>query len=125
MSEELEELDDALGEIGTDDGVGTDVIVQRTGSGTIVTATCRARVRSYRLRDEPFVRSSEQSQDELLVIMSPTGLARDGFPGGAGGPPYPRRGDILTVRGSQRRILDVDPITLGQTLVRIEMRVMG
>lgn len=126
MSEELDALDDALGEIGSNDGVGTDVVVQRPIDDTTnAEATCRARVRSYRLRDDPIAPSSDQGQDELLLIMSPTGLMRDGFPGDAGGPPYPQRGDFVVVRGLTRSVNDVDPIYLGNDLVRIEMRVLG
>ena len=96
MGYELDALDRALAR------VGTPVTVRRVVAGVPSDASCKASVRSFGLKDDPLRPSSEQAQDEILVIMSPTDLKAAGWPGAAGGPSFPQRGDFVVVRGLSR-----------------------
>lgn len=121
MGHEVDALDYALQRAGTNI-----ITLRRIVSGTAVDLQVRAHVRSYRLRDEAFVKGSEQAQDELMVIMSPTEINNSTWPGvNSTGPRYPQRGDFAVIRGRQRAIEVVDPIYIGSDIVRIEMRVLG
>jgi len=119
MGYELDALDRALAR------VGTPVVVRRVVAGVPTDANCRASVRSFGLKDDPLRPSSEQAQDEILVILSPTDLKAGGWPGAAGGPSFPQRGDFVVVRGLSRVVKVVDPIYVGSELVRIEIRAVG
>ena len=102
MGYELDALDRALAR------VGTAVVVRRVVAGVPSDANCKASVRSFGLKDDPLRPSSEQAQDEILVIMSPTDLKAAGWPGAAGGPSFPQRGDFVAV---------MDGVHAGQELV--------
>lgn len=117
MGAERDALDRALAR------VGTPITVRRVVAGVPKDATCLANVRSFRLKDDPLRPSSEQAQDEILVILSPTGLS--GWPGAGTGPSYPQRGDFVVIRGLSRVVEVADPIYIGDELVRIDIRAVG
>lgn len=129
MSEALiADLDAALLEY------GEDAVLRRVGGATGAPANldvnCRVHVRSYRLRDQELVAKTAISQEDLLIIMSPSEIAAAQWPGGgapagAEDPSIPRKGDKLRVRGRFRNIEVVDPIKAANVLVRIEMRLLG
>lgn len=123
MSTYVDDLDAALEE------AGETVTLRRVYQGVNYDVDVLAHVRSYRLRSQSLVAGSEQGQDELLVITSPTQIAQKGWPAyppdGSVEPNVPRRSDSSVIRGLQRSIETVDAIRIGGEIVRIEMRVLG
>lgn len=70
--------------------------------------------------------SGSVTQDALKVIVSPTPFNSSRYwPGDAGGPKFPRKGDLCVINDRPRDVLGVDLITIGETVVRIELTVEG
>lgn len=127
MNEDLiADLDDELREY------GDDVILRRRIAGAPHDVGCKAKITSYRLRDTEFVPNTAITQEDLIVIMSPSEIAAAGWPGSV---PFEvsdmpidsliRKGDKLVVRGIERNVEVVDPQRPGGTVVRFDMRVLG
>lgn len=106
---------------------GEDAIIRRVISSSNVDCPCRVHVRSYRQRDDQIVNGSEQAQEEFDVIMSPTEINNAGWPAGGTGinPSIPRKGDYIIIKNRQRAIEVVDPISVANEIVRIEIRTVG
>lgn len=71
------------------------------------------------------------AQTDSKVILSPTEIKRRCWPGGENpstsiaDPTLPRRNDKIIVDGRTRNIEFVNPISVFDTLVRIELRISG
>lgn len=127
-------LDNALGPLGSSQGVGEDVILRRPiGTGTsqqFIPIKCRAAITP--LRDEQI--SVGVTQTELNFVISPTQINNSQWPGGTTPalPPFnidqrvPRaQADDMIVRAKKRTITQVVDRWLGNELVRIEGRITG
>lgn len=132
---EIAELDRALA------ADGQDIELWRVqGSGVNpakVKVGCRAFVR--RRANKELVGAIVQNDD--WVIMSPSEIVRTGWPGPwtpamPGAPAeaaqnpdrdyrLPRKGDKAVINGIERSVEVVKPIYLDNTLIRIEMQVLG
>jgi hypothetical protein len=127
MNEDLiADLDDALMEY------GDDVILRRRIANVAHDLPCKAHVTAYRLRDTELVTNTAISQEDLVVIMSPSEIAAAGWPGSTPTTvdqltfdQLPRKGDKLVIRNKERNIEVVDPHRPGGTVVRFDMRVLG
>ena len=102
--------------------VGQDVVLRRMVSGSPVDVTCRASVRS------PSAQELEAgfTQTDSVVILSPTPITAASWPGDSslirgGG----ASGDKVKIDGRFRNVEKVNPIRVGGTLVRYELRVLG
>lgn len=119
MSGERAALDDALAAAGEDivlrrRTVVSDVVVD-------VDVTCRARIDTVKA-DEI---AGTISVSDLKIIMSPTPLMENGWPGGEE-PPVPRPTDFVVARGKLRQIKTVDPKYIGdEDLCRINLVAAG
>lgn len=90
---------------------------------------CRAKIDDY----APNELVGGVVQTDSKVIMSPSQITEAQWPGGTvpALPPFnidqriPRIGDKAIIGGKLRNIAFVNPITVGDELVRIEMRVSG
>ncbi len=112
---------------------GENVTLRRTvgvGNNTVnIDAPVRAFVRSYRLRDELI--AGDLRVDDLLVTISPTGIAKAQWPGGQTHPSageeddLPVKGDRIIAGGRVRRIDVVATFKVTGKIVRIEMRAVG
>lgn len=111
---------------------GTDITLRRvTGSAPSTVnhdITVRAAVRSY----SPEELVGDIKQTDSQVIMSPTQILAAGWPGTGevpsatvADPTLPRRLDRVVIAGRVRNIEVVDPIYVGNELVRLELRVLG
>jgi hypothetical protein len=103
---------------------GHDVTLRRLAAANAASgyhdATVRAHVRS--LREDELLAGI--TQDDQLLIMSPTQIAAAAWPNGTSD--IPRKGDKVIVSGTAvANVQFVKPIRLGGTLVRIEMRIRG
>lgn len=85
-----------------------------TTTALVATATVKAHVRGYK----PDELVGGISQNDSLVILSPTGL-KD-WPGGT-----PKKDDWITIDGRLRSILAVGVFKMADQVVRIEMQVKG
>jgi hypothetical protein len=116
MRPEIVDLDDALAEY------GADIVLRRvTGvapSTTNIDVTVRAAVRSF----QPQELVGGIMQTDSRVIISPTQITAAAWPGDG---TLPRANDKLVIAGRVRNVKVVDPIYLGDDLVRIEMAVAG
>jgi hypothetical protein len=97
-----------------------------------VTATVNGIVRTF---------SAQQliaglTQQNYLVVLSPTDLRKQGWPGGVaaradgtplviGDPAIPKISDKIAFRGQQRSITMIAPVYDGAECVRIELKVVG
>lgn len=102
---------------------GQDIVLRRAGAADI---TCRASVRTYRLREEDIVGGVAAS--ELLVFLSHTEILAAGWPGitTAGetvDPSIPRRNDKVIIDGRVRNVNAVTAISIGNQVVRVELSV--
>jgi hypothetical protein len=105
---------------------GEDIILRRTVSGVNTDVTCRAFVRAV---------SAEQlmagvSQDNSNVIISPTEIINNGWPGTSTLPDsqdarVPVTTDKLVIAGKSRAIKTAQPIYVAGELVRINIMVLG
>lgn len=124
---EIAALDEALARAGEDVVLRRIIGIAPNTSNSDVEV--RATVRSYRNRDEEI--AAGIFQDILLVIMSPTEIAKAQWPGGelasstVAQPDVPRKNDKLIIGGRVRNIENVDLINIGDELVRIDLRVLG
>lgn len=122
MNPLIDDLDAALKEFGQDA-----VLRRPVKNGAPIDVAIRATINSY--RENELV--SGIAQTDSKVIMSPTEIARAGWPGTEAAsltvadPTLPRRNDKLVVDGRVRNIEFVNPITIGGELVRIELRISG
>lgn len=91
--------------------VGSTVLLRKTNSAA-GQVSARARVRFYK----PDEIAGIIQQGDSKVVLSPTGLEAFGVP--------PQNGFVV-VAGSPRRIIAPNPITIDDTLVRIELQVRG
>ena len=119
-------LDNALAE------AGENVILRRlSGAGSNVVnvdVTCRAQVRNWRLKEEVLV--AEFRQAIMLVIISPTDIAKAQWPGGVVpgqtvDPSIPRRNDKLVIKGRLYNIEACEAIAMNGVNVRFEMQALG
>jgi hypothetical protein len=124
-------LDRALAE------VGEDVILRRVvGQAPNVInldVTCRAVVKTWRLKEENLVAGIAQAVK--IVSMSPTQIAQAQWPGGVpvvqGNPGMvldasaPRRGDEMWIGGRLYAIDAVDAMAVDGVTVRYELQVLG
>lgn len=134
MNSLIADLDDALGAVGTDAGVGEDVVLRRplgTGSAQqFIPVTVRARVSA--LTAEQI--SAGITQTDLNFVVSPSQINRANWPGGimaqasqfVQDPRIPLAAkDQMICRGKVRTITFVDAVYVGNELVRINGRMMG
>jgi hypothetical protein len=117
------------------EAIGEDIILRRTvgqaPNAVSYDVTCRASIRTYRLRTEEL--QSGISQGDWIVIFSPTEIMETGWPGGvkrssvasAVDPAIPTKLDQLVIHGVARTITQVDPIFVHNEWVRIECHVLG
>lgn len=102
---------------------GETVTVKRrigTGQTTFVTLTARARISGY--QGQEVTLGIELTDSKFILSPTPFGVSSS-WPGAAGGPAYPRRGDWIVSRGVDRHIEQALPIVVGGIVVRIEGRV--
>lgn len=90
--------------------VGTGPMATRQGGGVQIAAHVRT------LREDELI--SGMTQDDLMVIVSPTGLA--GWQFGV-----PVKGDKVVIDGRPRNIELAQPIKIAGTLVRLNLKVKG
>lgn len=121
MPGEREALDNAL-------QYGMTVTLRRTyKSGATVSVDVRAAIRTP--NEEELLAGI--TQDSKMAIISPTQIMAAQWPGGelpddfVAEPSLPRNRDVLIVRGRHHDIGRVNPIYVGDELVRIELEVMG
>lgn len=79
----------------------------------------RAHIRG--LKEEELI--AGMSQDDRILIMSPTEILAADWPGGVFS--LPRKGDKAVVSGTVSNAEFVKPIRLAGQVVRIEMRIRG
>jgi hypothetical protein len=105
---------------------GDDVILRRRGAA-LQDVACKAHVTAYRLRDTELVAKTAITQEDLIIIMSPSEIAAAGWPGGS--PTaldmLPRKGDKLVIRGMERNIEVCDPHRIAGEVVRFDIRALG
>ncbi len=110
--------------------VGQDIRLQRlTGTQSIpFEVTCRAVVRGY----APNELINGITQQDSFVILSPTEIDAKGWPGpqSSADPSnidrrVPRKGDRAFINGKARNVEAATGLYVDDTLVRIEMRVLG
>lgn len=120
----LAKLDAALGK------AGQDIRLQRlTGTQSIpFEVTCRAVVRGY----APEELINGITQQDSFVILSPTQIEAKGWPGpqisidpSSVDRRIPRKGDRVFINGKPRNVEAATGLYVDDTLVRIEMRVLG
>jgi hypothetical protein len=87
-----------------------------------VSVATTGRVTSF----QPAQLSASITMNDSKVILSPSTFdnART-WPGAAGGPRYPRKGDQAVIDGRPRQIENVWPVMIGETVVRLELQVKG
>lgn len=90
--------------------VGTGPAATKQGLGTLI----RAHVRTLNV-DEL---TGTLSQDDHLVILSPTSFA-------AWSPGQPKKGDKVMLEGQSCNVEVLRPIKINGTLVRLELKVKG
>lgn len=113
---------------------GEDIILRRIRGTSLATmswtdVTCRAFVRGYRAEE---LVSGFTLQDSH-VILSPTEINTANWPGDAASSPptiderIPRknRGDVAFIANKKRSVEAGVGIYIGDTLIRIELRVLG
>jgi hypothetical protein len=91
---------------------------------TFVEIDVRVRLTGYRA--EELVGAVKQT--DSMFVMSPTQIdaASATWPGAAGGGAMPKIGDFLkSAGGSDRKIEAVQPVRIGDVIVRYEGRVLG
>lgn len=96
---------------------GEDIVLIR-GSRQV---TCRARVTGY----DPAELVGDITQQDSRVILSPTEIAADGWPGANNGPATPQKNDRAKVQGFNKVVQAGTAIQVGGRTVRIELRVRG
>lgn len=107
-----------------------ETITIRRRIGTSLTAfvevTCRAKVAGY--ADEVLVQGVKQTASTFIISPTEINAAATAgtWPGAAGGGAWPRVGDFLKQSiGSDRKIEATRPILAGNTVVRVEAKVLG
>jgi hypothetical protein len=122
----IADLDSALAE------AGQDVILRRiVGSGTAlvnIDVKCRASVRTYRLKEEQI--DAGIATAVQLVTISPTQINEAQWPGGglpgqSVSPSIPRRNDKMIIDGRPRNVEAVEPMSVGNQIVRFNLEVVG
>lgn len=119
----IADLDQALAD------AGEDCILRRKEGSPLVdkTVTVRASVRG--LRASELVDTAMQAYSKVVISM--TQILGAGWPAGhvvtpgAVDPRIPRPSDVLIVKGKARQIMFVDPISVRNIIVRINLTVAG
>jgi hypothetical protein len=123
---EIAELDKSLA---TD---GEDIVLRRTvGSGAtqqFINVKCRAFVRGAKANE--LLTGSGMSQTQNIIVISPTQINRAQWPGGqpigqSEDPSIPKIGDKAIAKGRSGAVLFVDPIKIGDEIIRINMWAAG
>lgn len=117
-AEQIATLDEVLAEY------GEDVVLRRVTSGVNNDITCRASVRAV----SPEQLMAGVKQDNSNVIISPTEIIDNGWPGTASDVSdvrVPNTNDWLVIAGRPRKIEFVAPIYVAGELVRMDIRVTG
>lgn len=123
-AEDLAALDEALADVGQ-----TITLRRYTGTQKIpFNVECRAVVRGY----QPEELVGGITQQDAMVILSPTEIEAKGWPGpNSSATPtnedrrVPKKGDAAVINGKVRNVEAAAGIYVDNTLVRIEMRVLG
>jgi hypothetical protein len=122
-AEAIASLDSQLAEHGE-----TITLRRRIGTSTtaFVEVTCKAKVAGY--ASEVLVQDIKQTASTFIV--SPTEInaaaTAGAWPGAAGGDRWPKVGDFLRQSiGGDRKIEATRPILAGNTVVRVEAKVLG
>jgi hypothetical protein len=113
---------------------GEDIILRRTIGATNYDLTVRASVRSASLtrsRNNQLVDGT--TQDDKLLVMSPTEIKANNWPGVGSVPaaPFnvdiqiPRRGDKVIIAGALYRVEVVNSIKVQNEVVRIQIMTKG
>ena len=110
---------------------GQDIVLRRlvgTTNQIAVDVRCRAFVRSIAAT----VTTPAVIQANMKIIMSPTEIINEQWPGGEpevpprlDDPRVPRRNDQVIVAGALANVMDCDPIYLANDLIRLELLVRG
>ncbi|OWV67937.1 hypothetical protein ATY76_13505 [Rhizobium sp. R339] len=106
---------------------GEDVILRRKSNSGNADVGCRARVRGVNAQKVV----GTVTQNDLSVVMSPTEILADGWPGGsppapgAVDPRLPRANDFMVVKGRERQVKFSDPIYVAGQWVRCNLIVAG
>lgn len=100
---------------------------RRVGTtSTFVELACRAKVDGY--ASEVLVAGIKQTASTFIISPTEINAAATAatWPGAAGGDRWPRNGDFIRQSiGSDRKIEDGRPKLAGNTVVRIEAKVLG
>jgi hypothetical protein len=103
------------------------ILRRRIGTGsTFVELACRAKVAGY--ASEVLVQGIKQTASTFIISPTEINAAATAgtWPGAAGGDRWPRIGDFIRQSiGSDRRIEDGRPKLAGNTVVRVEAKVLG
>lgn len=101
---------------------------QAGGAQTNADMTVRAVVRAF----QPQELVAGIDQGNVKAILSPTEISQSGWPNGtevasstSPNPNMPRRNDRLIVDGRVYTVQSVNPISMGNKLVRIELGLLG
>ncbi len=108
---------------------GEDCVLRRRDGNPLTDedVTVRASVRG--LRGDELVGTATQAWSKAVITM--TQILAVGWPAGhavtPGGvdPRLPRANDFFVVKGKQRQIMFADPVSVGGTVVRVNMTVAG
>ena len=122
----LEMLDSQLADHADDPNAELQRFPPGAATVPIATALVRAFVRLYK----PSELTPMIIQGDSKVILSPSDLVAQGWPGPAGDsagldPLVPRRGDKIVVHGRPRQVIAATPVYLGDQMVRLEMQIRG
>lgn len=119
-AEMIADLDSALVEAGE-----TITLRRRVGTTNVfVEVTCKAKVAGY--ASEVLVAGVKQTASTFIISPTEINAASATWPGAAGGGAWPRVGDFLKQSiGSDRKIEATRPILAGNTVVRVEAKVLG
>lgn len=92
-------------------------------SSNFVDLTIRARVAGYSTVD--LIAGVKATDSKFIASPTPIVIAGVAWPGAAGGSQWPKIGDFVVVNSVQRRIEQVQPVVIGDEVVRIEGRISG
>jgi hypothetical protein len=114
---------------------GENVVLRRVvglaPNSTNVDVTVRATVRAAVRSNRPGELIGDMADTDSKVTLSPSDIAAAQWPAGevvsvtAPEPSLPRRGDKVIIAGRVRNVEAVNAVRVADTLVRIELRVLG
>ena len=118
--EMIADLDSALIEAGE-----AITLRRRVGAtNAFVELACRAKVAGF--ASEVLVQGVKQTASTFIISPTAITAASATWPGAAGGDPWPRVGDFIRQSiGSDRKIEATRPRLAGDTVVRVEAKVLG